>query len=141
MFSASKLFSVLDTSLLAEVSRVCESHAERMSDEAISIVKIRIPFFIALFFKALYPSRYVAFTGARTKTLAFLPITRTCHFCKQFAAFAKSRTGRSAERNDCFPCKIVCLNKAINRPSGNAPPNGITDENGIIAVPVFHSKM
>ena len=101
-----------------------------MSDEAISIVKIRIPFFIALFFKVLYPSRYVAFTGAGTKTLAFLPITRTCHFCKQFAAFAKSRTGRSAERNDCFPCKIVCLNKAINRPSGNAPPNGIADENG-----------
>ena len=81
-----------DTSLLAEVTGVCESHAERMSDKAINIIKITMPFFIALFFKALYPSRYVAFTGAGTKTLAFLPITRTCHFCKQFAAFAKSRT-------------------------------------------------
>ena len=93
LFSSSKVsLSVPDTSVLAEVSGVCEAHAERMSDEAISIVKIRIPFFIALSFKAFYPSRHIAFADAGTETLTFLPIARACHFRKQFATFTKSRT-------------------------------------------------
>ena len=93
LFSASKLpLSVSDTSPLAEVSGGNEAQAERMSDKAINIIKITMPFFIALSFKAFYPSRYIAFADAGTETLTFLPIARACHLGKQLAAFAKSRT-------------------------------------------------
>ena len=61
-----------------EVLGADEAHAERMSDEAMNIFKITICLFIALFFKAFYPSDYIAFTGAGTETLARLPIACAC---------------------------------------------------------------
>ena len=46
-------------------------------------------------------------------------------------------TGR-AERNDRFAGEVIDGNKAAHGPCGDAPPDGVADEHGVVIVPAVH---
>ena len=43
-----------------------------------------------------------------------------------------------AERHDGFPAEVVALRERIDNHRGRPPPNGTTDEYGVVLVPVIH---
>ena len=52
----------------------------------------------------------------------------------------KSGSGR-AERDDSLAGKVVVLYEVVDRPSCDAPPDRIADQNGIIRIPVCGSNL
>ena len=71
------------------------------------------------------PLLHIRFAGTGTETHSFEPIPGTRQLRQQFSAFAKPRAGGRTEGDYGLSGKIVCFYKAIHRPCGNAPPNGI----------------
>ena len=61
-----------------------------------------------------------------------------CRFFKQMSAVSHTGACGSAERNHRFAAEIVGFYKSVDRPRGNAPPYGITDEHGVIFAPIVN---
>ena len=56
----------------------------------------------------------------------------------QLTALADAGGKGRAERNNIFAGEIVGGNKAAHGPCGNAPPDGVADEHGVVIVPAVH---
>ena len=65
--------------------------------------------------------------GVAAKAFSILPVSAAGHLGQQLAAFAHRGGSRGAERNYRLAAKIIALYKAIDRPGGNAPSNGVAN--------------
>ena len=89
---------------------------------------------LALQRQFIEPRLHVLRGHARGKAHAFEPFARAGQFSQQFAALAKARAGGGAEGDDRLIGKIVGFHKGVYRPGGDAPPDGIADENGVVLI-------
>ena len=88
--------------------------------------------------QAIYPACNVSFTAAAAEPLAVQPSAGVRQFCQQLTALADAGGSRSAERNDRFAGEVIDGNKAAHGPCGDAPPDGVADEHGVVIVPAVH---
>ena len=87
--------------------------------------------------QAADPRLHIGFLSAIREARALQPFAGARRFSQQRAALAQTGAGGGAEGNHSLAGEVVAGDELVDRPRGDAPPDGIADVNGIVIVPVF----
>ena len=70
--------------------------------------------------------------------MALLPVAGARHIGQQGAALTHAGGRRGGEGDHGLASEVVVGHEVVDRPCGDAPPDGVADEHGVVAAPVRH---
>ena len=95
---------------------------------------------LRLFAEGLDPVGNFLLRDGGGKALARLPVTSAGECRKLRAALADVAAAGGAEGDDRLAGEVIGLDERVHRPRGDAPPDRVTDVNGVIVGPVRHGR-